>query len=138
MTEGIIVKGIGGFYYVQTKEALVECKPKGLMRIGNLTPLPGDRVKIELLDSENGKGVICEILERTSLLTRPAIANLNQLFVVISVTQPEPDLLLADKLIISSLSHKIMPVLVVNKIDLIVSEIDSIAKQYKHTGLKQI
>jgi len=108
------------------------------MRIGNLTPLPGDRVLVELLDSEIGKGVICEILERTSLLTRPAIANLNQLFVVISVTQPEPDLLLADKLIISALSHEIMPVLVVNKIDLQVPDIDSIAKQYEHTGLKQI
>lgn len=138
MIEGIIVKGIGGFYYVQTQDALVECKAKGLMRIGKLTPIPGDRVKIELLEAEDGKGVIVEILERTSLLTRPAVANINQLFIVISCTQPEPDLLLADKLIISAMKHKIKPILVVNKIDLKAIQLDAIAAQYLNTGFETV
>lgn len=30
MTEGIILKGIGGFYYVDTPEGLIECKARDL------------------------------------------------------------------------------------------------------------
>ena len=32
MTEGIILKGIGGFYYVDTPEGLIECKARGKFR----------------------------------------------------------------------------------------------------------
>ena len=32
MTEGIILKGIGGFYYVDTPEGLFECKARGRFR----------------------------------------------------------------------------------------------------------
>ena len=30
--KGYIVKGIGGFYYVKTKEGVIECKPRGIFR----------------------------------------------------------------------------------------------------------
>ena len=32
MYQGRIVKGIGGFYYVNTDIGLVECKPRGIFR----------------------------------------------------------------------------------------------------------
>lgn len=42
--EGIIVKGIAGFYYVKTEEGILECKARGIFRKNNITPMVGDRV----------------------------------------------------------------------------------------------
>lgn len=138
LIEGVIVKGIGGFYYVQTKEALVECKAKGIFRLEKQTPLPGDKVVIELLDSEINKGVIIKICDRTSLLTRPAVANIDQLFIVASCSSPVPDLLLADKLIVTAFYHRIKPILIFNKIDLNIESIEPFSCQYVETGIDVI
>ena len=43
---GIILKGIGGFYYVETADGVFECKAKGKFRKDRITPLAGDRVVI--------------------------------------------------------------------------------------------
>ena len=44
--EGIIIKGIGGFYYVETANGVFECKAKGKFRKEKITPLIGDNVTI--------------------------------------------------------------------------------------------
>ena len=41
MIEGIILKGIGGFYYVDTAEGLIECKARGRFRKTVGKPLSG-------------------------------------------------------------------------------------------------
>ena len=41
---GVIVKGIGGFYYVQTDEGLFESLARGIFRKDNIAPAVGDRV----------------------------------------------------------------------------------------------
>ena len=58
MPEGYIKKGIGGFYYVQCGNELLECKAKGIFRKRGITPVAGDRVTVE---GENGGNVIAEI-----------------------------------------------------------------------------
>ncbi|MFY9285559.1 MAG: ribosome small subunit-dependent GTPase A, partial [Tissierellaceae bacterium] len=45
MLDGIIVKAIGGFYYVKTKEGIIESRARGVFREDDVTPLVGDRVK---------------------------------------------------------------------------------------------
>lgn len=40
--DGLILKGIGGFYYVETADKIVECKAKGIFRQKKLSPLVGD------------------------------------------------------------------------------------------------
>ena len=47
MIEGIILKGIGGFYYVDTAEGLIECKARGRFRKTVGKPIVGDRVTLE-------------------------------------------------------------------------------------------
>lgn len=39
MLTGIIIKGIGGFYYVKTDSEIIECRAKGAFREENITPL---------------------------------------------------------------------------------------------------
>ncbi len=87
-------------------------------------PCVGDRVRWQPADA--GHGRIVEILPRTTLLTRPGraghprpvAANLDQVLIVIA---PEPpyDLLLVDQYLVVCENHDLLPLLVVNKIDLL-------------------
>ena len=46
--KGIIIKGIGGFYYVEVANATYECKARGIFRKNRITPLVGDTVDISV------------------------------------------------------------------------------------------
>lgn len=113
--EGSIIKGVGGFYYVSTEAGLMTCKAKGVFRREGITPVVGDRVRITAHDS--GYAQIDEILPRRNLLIRPAVANIDRLLIVLSARFPEPDWLLADKLIVQATLNSIEPVMVLNKAD---------------------
>ena len=113
--EGSIRKGVGGFYYVSTDRGVITCKAKGTFRREGITPVVGDRVCITLHDS--GYAQINEVLPRRNLLERPAVANIDRLLIVLSAHLPEPDWLLADKLIVQATLNHIEPVMVLNKAD---------------------
>ena len=52
---GKIVKGIAGFYYVDTGDVVYECKAKGIFRKDQKKPLVGDNVELEILDETEHK-----------------------------------------------------------------------------------
>lgn len=79
---GKIIKGIAGFYYVQTEDKLYECKAKGIFRNKKMKPLVGDNVEIDILDEEDQEGNITKIYERSNELIRPAVANVNQALII--------------------------------------------------------
>ena len=112
---GIIVKAIGGIYYVEASDGIYECKARGVFRRKNISPVGGDRVEFSLED--DGSGVIEKIEERRSLLIRPPLANLDMLVFVSSTCEPRPNLLLLDKFIAIAVFKKIEPVVVFTKID---------------------
>ncbi len=114
--EGIIIKGIGGFYTVEAADAVYTCRARGIFRKNGQTPLAGDRVAIRTLG--DGEGALEEILPRKNHLVRPPVANLDVLVVVASVTDPAPNTLIMDKMIAMAEDLEIEPVLVINKIDL--------------------
>lgn len=118
MPSGIILKGIGGFYYVKTNEGIFECKARGIFRKEGLSPLPGDTVAISVVDEKEKTGWIEEIAIRKSQLVRPAVANVSQIIVVIAASSPEPDLQLLDKLLITGEKLNLGIKLCINKIDL--------------------
>lgn len=114
--EGRILKATGGFYYVQAAGRLVECRGRGLLRREGLSPAVGDFVT--LLLSPDGTGTVTEIRPRKNELVRPPLANLDQMVVVISVSDPVPNLLVTDSYL-SILEHKGIPALIaVSKADL--------------------
>ena len=73
MIEGRIIKGIGGFYYIETEKGLYECRARGIFRKNKITPLVGDFVKISVVDEDNKKGVVEEIQERKTELDRKSV-----------------------------------------------------------------
>lgn len=128
--KGIIVKGIGGFYYVKADDGEVyECKARGVFRKRNMKPVIGDRVEITL---EHGAGNIEEIGERRNVLVRPPVSNVDNLMVVAATKNPEPDFLLIDKMLVTAEAKGIVPMLCVNKTDL--KPTDEFLKIYENTG----
>lgn len=117
MEQGIILKGIGGFYYVQMPDgSVVECKARGRFRKEKIKPAVGDRVEVQ--HTEEGKGFLTEILPRKNSIIRPPIVNVDQAFVVVTPKDPQPNLLFIDKIIAICEVKNIDPVVVVNKTDL--------------------
>lgn len=119
MTEGMIVKGVSGFYEVWLPERgnCITCKAKGLFRREKIVPLAGDRVLVDADRSEPGQGFIEAMLPRRNVFVRPPVANMEQMAIVLTPSMPPPDLPLIDKLLIACELHDIRPLLVINKID---------------------
>jgi ribosome biogenesis GTPase len=139
LPRGIITKGIMGFYYVKTENGVYECKPRGLFRKDSITPLPGDKVSISIIDEKTKVGCIDEILPRTSQLSRPSVANINQIAIVFSIKSPLPDFMLVDKILVTARQKGIDAVILINKIDLDeTDEYKKIENSYKKTGYNVI
>lgn len=113
--EGKIIKGIGGFYYVKTKEEVIECKARGKFRHKDMKPMAGDNV---LINVSNGKGVIEDILERTSELIRPTVANVTKAFVVFAIKNPDLNFDLLNRFLILCEYNNINSIVCLNKMDL--------------------
>lgn len=114
---GIILKGIGGFYYVEAAGAVYECKARGVFRKKRITPLAGDRVQITVTD-DGTENTVNEIFERKNFLKRPPVANIDCLIIVSSTVSPRPSTLVIDKLIAIAEYKGIEPVVVFTKTDL--------------------
>ncbi len=114
--QGIIVKAISGFYYTFAQNKIIECKARGNFRKAEISPAVGDRVMIS--ETDNGKGIVDEILPRRNILSRPFIANIDKLFIISSQNTPSPDPLMIDRLSAYAVYMNIEPVIVFNKCDL--------------------
>ncbi|MBN2557168.1 MAG: ribosome small subunit-dependent GTPase A [Clostridia bacterium] len=135
MPKGLILSGIGGLYSVRSASATYACRARGLFRNSGITPLPGDHVDFTITDEKQKEGYLQSIHDRKNLLVRPAVANVSLAFVVISITDPQPDLYLADKLLCIFESKGIESVICINKSDLAdEEEIYSLASQYEKAG----
>lgn len=132
--DGKIIKGIGGFYYVEAANAVYECKARGLFRKEKITPLCGDFVKISV--NEGAENTIDEIMPRRNFLSRPPLANIDNLIIVASTQKPRPSALIIDKLIAVAEFKDIEPIIVVTKSDL--SSSQEMVQAYKKAGFTAI
>ena len=140
MINGKIIKGLGGFYYVDTEKGLYECRARGIFRKNKITPLVGDRVSISVVDEENKKGVVEEIEKRDTELVRPPIANVDKALIVFAIKNPSPNLSLLDRFIVLAEKENLEIVIVFTKVDLdadgeLLEELKSI---YEVSGYKVI
>lgn len=129
---GIILKGIGGFYYVEVADTIYECKAKGIFRKKRISPLAGDKVLITIRD--NGENTIDEILERKNFLVRPQVANVDQMLMVSSIIEPVANTVIIDKMIVIAEKKGIEPVIVFTKSDL--ADASSLVDTYRRVGFK--
>lgn len=138
MLKGKIIKGLSGFYYVDTENGLYECKARGIFRKQKITPLVGDNVEISIVDEENKKGVVETIEERETELVRPPIANVDKALIVFAVKDPKPNLSLLDRFIVHAERENLEIVIIFTKMDLDDGSLDELVEIYEKAGYKVI
>ncbi len=100
------------------------------------TPYAGDLVELRLTDGQYG---IDRILPRTNCLKRPAVANVDQALIVMSVKDPDFSSVLVDRLSFLIADAGIEPVLIITKTDLGISdELEAIIQDYEKGPIKVI
>lgn len=138
--QGKIIKGIAGFYYIYAEDGeTYECKAKGIFRKDNKKPLVGDNVEITVLDEKEKEGSVTAILPRRNSLIRPAVANVDQAFVIFAMENPKPNFLLLDRFLIMMEQQGIPAVVCFNKKDLAAEEeLEYLYETYKSCGYRVV
>lgn len=124
MPEGIIIKALSGYYYVKplrdgqiaTEEEAVQCRGRGILKKKGTAPLVGERIVYVL--TENGEGMVDELLPRESELVRPPVANVKLAVLLFSVREPDMNLNLLDKFLVHIEHSGLDTLIVLTKQDL--------------------
>lgn len=136
--QGIILRGIGGFYYAMDDEGTVHTlRAQGKIRRERMKPKVGDRVEITPGEGED-HGWIHHILPRANDLVRPPVANIDLIVIVVAAASPDPDLMMADRLMMNARRAGIDVRLVINKCDLAPEMAAEIARQYRGAEVEPI
>jgi ribosome biogenesis GTPase len=135
METGRIMKALSGFYYVDPGDGQrIACRGRGKLRHQGLTPLVGDQVAFTRL--EDGAGTVDEILPRQNEFSRPAVANVDQVVLIVSQALPVTDPFLIDRMTSLVESKGCDSVICVNKCDLDRGE--SLAEIYTAAGFPTV
>lgn len=136
--QGIILRGIGGFYYALDDAGTVHTlRAQGKLRRERLKPKVGDRVELTPGDDDE-HGWILQILPRRNELVRPPVANIDVIAIVVAAATPDPDLMLTDRLMLNARRAGIDVRLVINKCDLNPEGAEAIANQYRGAGVEPV
>lgn len=129
--KGKIINIVSNIFYVEAEEKIYECTSRGIFKTKDLKPVVGDNVLVEI---ENKKGNILEVIDREKYIKRPKMANLTQLILVVSSKSPIPDLLMLDKQLAFAELLNVKPIIVINKIDLDEEQANNIENIYSKIG----
>lgn len=132
---GIIHKSQKELYFVLVDNKSYKSKARGIFRDKNIKPLVGDQVEITILNED--EAIIDRVLERTSQLIRPAVANVDQILLVLTLKSPNLNYTLVDKYLIMLEHYGLDLIMVFNKIDLLEPHhIQSLMREYMMTSYK--
>lgn len=119
---GIVVRFHGKTLIV--KEELdgkhFECDMPGRFKRTKTKPFVGDIVEFTI-ESEN-KGIVQNILNRRNKLSRPKIANVDQVILVTTLVKPEVSNYIVDKFLVLAEYSGLPIIIVLNKLDLLTSK----------------
>ena len=131
-TKGRIIKLSGGFYFVDAPEGVLMTRARGKFRKNGFSPMVGDIATVQ--KTEEGEGFLLSVDERKNFLIRPSVANIDLLFMVISVKSPYPNLGVIDRLLAVAAHKHIECAVVITKADLDEEAAENIAKIYREAG----
>ena len=132
LTQGVVVKVYGGFYYIRAGNAVWECVLRGRFRIGQQRVLVGDNV--EFIIQNERSGIVETVFPRRNALLRPRVVNVEQAVIVLATRNPYPNPLLLDRFLIQAKDAGIRAYIVFNKIDLGTGEVQELAAMYGKIG----
>lgn len=136
--QGIIIKALAGFYYVESDGQVYQTRARGNFRKKGQTPYVGDHV--EFSADKDSEGYILKIVERKNSLVRPPIVNIDQAVVIMSAKEPDFNANLLDRFLVL-LEHKgIHPLIYLSKLDLLEDEgsLDTYVQVYQQVGYQVV
>jgi ribosome biogenesis GTPase len=154
LNKGIVIKTTGSWHTVNDDGDHVNCRLKGNFRMrGIKTTNPiavGDNVMYEVTGDH--VGIITKILERKNYIIRRATnlaketqimaANIDQVFLMITLESPETPLEFVDRFLVSAEAYRIPSILVINKTDLYKADkmerCEEIRRIYEYAGYRVI
>lgn len=126
--QGKIVKIVSSDFTIQADKLYI-LKARGKFRNQKITPIVGD-----IVDFDEKRNLIIDILPRKNELKRPPVANVSQVLIVVSLKDPDLDLYLLDKLLCIIEFNNIKPIICFTKKDLLKENVDDIYNYYKKIG----
>jgi ribosome biogenesis GTPase / thiamine phosphate phosphatase len=132
LEKGLVIKSTGSHYKVLFGQGIIaECTIKGKLRVQEVrTTNPvavGDNVLFEKNSTDN-TGIITEVLDRKNYIIRKSsnlsrhsqiiAANLDQVFLMVTIILPETPVEFIDRFLATSEAYRIPAKIIFNKIDL--------------------
>jgi ribosome biogenesis GTPase len=127
--KGIVIRGHGKLFIVRCKGQEIPCELRGKLKFkteGQTLVAVGDDVTISVND--DGTGMIEDVAERRSMFFRPdktgdqkrqvIASNIDQLASISSVKNPDLKIGLIDRFLIAAELGGLIPIVIINKIDL--------------------
>ena len=111
---GLVIKALGGFFFVATEEDTYRCVVRGTLKKKEEI-LVGE--KVIFTQQGPSQGIIDGIEPRSSRLVRPLIANVDQAVVVLAVANPAPNYMLIDRILVQAEAAGLEIVICLNKCD---------------------
>lgn len=126
---GQVFKIHSDFYYINSNNVVFECKLREVLKKQKQKVFVGDYVEFE-------NGAITSILPRNNFITRPTVANIDQVIIVSAVKEPELSFLQLNRYIVFAKYHNLSAVLCFNKNDLSNDDktIEKVFKIYEPLG----
>jgi len=153
MIEGIVYRSTGSWYSVKAANTFYDCRIVGKLRLKGIkstNPVAvGDRVQFEIdPDSATPQGTIIAILDRKNYIVRKAVnlskrthiiaANIDQVFLLVTLKEPPTLTPFIDRFLVAAASHHILVVLLFNKMDTYSTDekeaINNLAHLYEQIG----
>jgi ribosome biogenesis GTPase / thiamine phosphate phosphatase len=132
LERGVVLKSTGSSYKVLLEGGnIIDCSVKGKLRIRELritNPIAvGDTVLFEI-DHKNNSGIITEVVDRRNYILRKATnlskhsqiiaANIDQVFLMITIILPETPVEFIDRFLITAEAYRVPAKIIINKTDL--------------------
>lgn len=132
LEKGLVIKSTGSHYRVLLGTGeIIECTIKGKFRVKELrTTNPvavGDNILLEF-ENRSKTGVITEVLDRRNYILRKAsnlskesqiiAANVDRLFLMITIILPETPVEFIDRFLITAEAYRVPACLIINKTDI--------------------
>ena len=143
--KALVTKKFNNFFYVDILEKDKNeqgrlrflCKSRKNLYFKNQLIVVGDEVIIGQINLEDRTAIIENLIERKNYLVRPAVANITDIFVVISVDEPQLDFSQVNMFLVNSEYLKVNVSLVITKCDLVSKEKrDYLHKKFSSWGYK--
>jgi ribosome biogenesis GTPase / thiamine phosphate phosphatase len=151
LEKGVILKSTGSRYKVLSENGtIIDCYIRGKLRIKEFrttNPIAvGDYIHFEI-EKKSGSGIISEVLDRRNYILRKAsnlskhsqiiAANIDQVFLMITIVFPETPAEFIDRFLITAEAYRVPAKIIINKTDLY-GEDESARMEYLESIYKNI